>query len=331
MPSEKFEDIGRVAAIGRLFEGSGFTRRPHPVYPAGDGLCLVSASRLLLEGIDFNLVYFPLKHLGYKAVVEVTGDLFASLAAPRNLLVRLGVSAKLDFDSVSQLWEGMLAAAREFSYENIDLDLQPSRNGLAISVSADGFCTEPAAGGPGARSKDLLCISGNLGGAFFGLQVLERASRDFDAGKGQPDLDKYRMMVASYLKPELAPGIPEQFAKAGVTPVCARLVDRGLADAVRSIAAQTGLGAKVYADKIPFEGGCFDLGKELGLDPVSAAMNGGEDFRLLYVIPILEMEKFRASFPTFDIVGHLALPEAGTVLVSPEGLEFPLKSQGWAD
>ena len=134
------------------------------------------------------------------------------------------------------------------------------------------------------------------------------------------------MMVGSYLKPELPVGIVAQLEDVDIFPSCGVLVTRGLSDAVKRIARQTGLGAKVYADKIPFEGNSFDLGRELDIDPVSAAMNGGEDYRLLFTVPILKLEKFRHDFQTFDIIGHLALPEVGTVLVSPDGLEHPLKA-----
>ena len=139
------------------------------------------------------------------------------------------------------------------------------------------------------------------------------------------------MLVAAYLKPELGAGVVGQLETSEIIPSAGCFVTRGLADAVKRLARDTGLGAKVYADKIPFEGNSFQLGKELGIDPVSAAMNGGEDFRLLFAVPILSLEKFRREFQTFDVIGHLAQPEAGTVLVTPEGVEFPVKAQGWQE
>ena len=139
------------------------------------------------------------------------------------------------------------------------------------------------------------------------------------------------MIIGDYLRPELDAGIVSKLEDAEIYPSCARFVTRGLADALKRISRDTGLGAKVYADKIPFEGNSFQLGKELDIDPVSAAMNGGDDCRLLLVVPILKMEKFRHDFQTFDIIGHLALQEAGVSLVTPEGLEMPVKAQGWPD
>ena len=332
MAEENFSDIGRVGAIARLYEGTPFKPFADSGFETSGKGVVRTRSRIFLEGIDFNLVYFPLKHLGYKTVTAVTGELYAALSRPRTLDLRLGVSAKLDFAQVRELWSGVVAAAKEHGYKAVDLDLVPSVNGLTISVSASGdtaYVTEKRR--PRPQTKDLLCVSGNLGGAFFGMRILEREMRRFDEEGTHPALEKYRMMIASYLKPEITPSLPALLEEADLLPSCGCLVTGGLAEAVKRLARATGLGAKVYADKIPFEGNSFELGKEMNIDPISAAMNGGEDYRLLFAVPILKMEKFRRDFQTFDIIGHLALPEVGTVLVSPDGVEFPLKAQGWED
>lgn len=332
MAEENFSDIGRVGAIARLYELSPFKPFADAGFETSGKGVIRSRSRIFLEGIDFNLVYFPLKHLGYKIVTAVSGELYADLSRPRTLTLRFGVSAKLEFAQIKELWLGAVSAAKEHGYKTVDLDLVPSVNGLAISVSATGetsSTTEKRR--PEPRSKDLLCVSGNVGGAFFGMRILEREMRRFDENGTPPALEKYKMMIASYLKPEITPGLPALLEDADLLPSCGCLVTGGLAEAVKRIARMTGLGAKVYADKIPFEGNSFELGKEMNIDPISAAMNGGEDYRLLFAVPILKMEKFRRDFQTFDIIGHLAQPEAGTVLVTPDGVEFPLKSQGWED
>ena len=332
MAEENFSDIGRVGAIARLYELSPFKPFADAGFETSGKGVIRSRSRIFLEGIDFNLVYFPLKHLGYKIVTAVSGELYADLSRPRTLTLRFGVSAKLEFAQIKELWLGAVSAAKEHGYKTVDLDLVPSVNGLSISVSATGetsSTTEKRR--PEPRSKDLLCVSGNVGGAFFGMRILEREMRRFDENGTPPALEKYKMMIASYLKPEITPGLPALLEDADLLPSCGCLVTGGLAEAVKRIARMTGLGAKVYADKIPFEGNSFELGKEMNIDPISAAMNGGEDYRLLFAVPILKMEKFRRDFQTFDIIGHLAQPEAGTVLVTPDGVEFPLKSQGWED
>ena len=182
-----------------------------------------------------------------------------------------------------------------------------------------------------AKSKDLICVSGSLGAAYLGLQVLERGAKEFQEKGTQPDMSAYKMLVGSYLRPELDASVVSRLEDVEIYPSYGYFVTKGLSDALKRLSRDSGLGAKVYADKIPYEGNSFQLGKELDMDPVSAAMNGGDDNRLLFVIPILHLEKFRREFQTFDVIGHLAQPEAGTVLVTPEGLEFPVKAQGWAD
>lgn len=332
---QDFIQLGRIGAIRQLYEDCKFKPFGQKGFTASSHDRIVHSSRLLLEGIDFDLVYFPLKHLGYKSVVYVTGELFASSATPESLELKLGISAKLDFARVRELWQGVVAAAEEFGYKSLSLDLQPSRNGLAISVAADGRCPASVSrNAPKPASKDLLCISGALGAAYLGLRLLEKGKSDFEAGKAPASgkgsaLESNRMLVAAYLKPELPAGLPKLLKDSGITPSASCFVDRGLADAMLRLQRETCLGAKVYADRIPFEGNSFAVGKELDIDPVSAAMNGGDDCRVLLAVPIAQYEKFRHDFQAFDIIGHLAQPDAGAVLVTPDGLEHPVSAPDW--
>ena len=330
--AETFSDLGRMEAIDQLYRLSAY----HPVnglsYTSAKGGRIITAARMYLEGIDFNLVYFPLKHLGYKCVVGTVGELYAALAHPKLLNVVLGISAKLDFPQIKELWLGITVAAKEHGFEAVNLDLQPSNNGLFLSISATGetsLLTDKRR--MAAKSKDLICVSGSLGAAFLGLQVLERGAKKFQDSGEQPDMAQYKMLVGSYLRPELDASVVEHLEDAEIYPSYGYFVTRGLSDTLKRLSRDSGLGAKVYADKIPFEGNSFQLGRELDMDPVSAAMNGGDDNRLLFVVPILHLEKFRREFQTFDIIGHLAQPEAGTVLVTPEGVEVPVKAQGWPE
>ena len=318
--AQTFVSLGKVEAIKSLFEKTGYTPFQEPLnYNAEAGV--TSASKLFLEGTDFNLVYFPLKHLGYKSVVAVTGELFAALSHPQSLSVVLGVSAKLDFEQIKQLWDGIVVAAREFGYASLSLELVPSRNGLAISINAGGARSAKLTQKQmQAQTKDLLCISGSLGAAYLGQQLLEQQSQD---------LDKYKMQLAAYLKPELGASTLLRLEEAGICPSAAYFVSNGLSDAVLRLQRDTKLGAKIYADKMPFEGNSFAIGKQLNIDPFSAAMNGGDDYKLLLAIPISQYESFRKDFQVFDIIGHLALPEAGAVLVTPDGLEHQISAPGW--
>ncbi|MBQ9185439.1 MAG: thiamine-phosphate kinase [Bacteroidales bacterium] len=327
-----FSDIGRVKAIEMLFEGTPF--KPFKAASASmkkESVC-VTRNKLLLEGTDFNLVYFPLKHLGYKAITIAAGQLYAAFAHPDAIDISIGVSAKLDFPQIKELWEGMVSAAKEHGFANMNLDLVPSRNGLIIALAASGH-TEKIwqTRRPKPQSKDLICVSGSLGAAYLGMSLLEEETAKYEKDRTQPDLERYKMIVGSYLKPELSPSVLAHLEELEIVPSTSYLVDRGLADALKQLCRDTGLGAKVYADKIPFEGNTFELGKKLDIDPVSAAFGGGEDYRLLFTIPILKMEAFRHNFQTFDIIGHLAQSDVGAVLVMPEGAELPVHSQGWKE
>jgi len=242
------------------------------------------------------------------------------------------VSAKLDFAQVRELWSGMAAALKEFGTGAVSLELTPSPNGLTVGVSMNGERSAlTGARTPRPKSKDLLCVSGSLGAAYLGLQVLERGRKTFETTGEQPDLTPYRMLVAAYLKPEMGAAVVDRLEAEEIYPSAGCLVSRGLADAVKRMARETGLGAKVYADKIPFEGNSFALGKELDIDPVSAALSGGDDCQLLFVVPILSMEKFRREFPTFDIIGHMAQSDVGAVIVTPDGAELPVHAPGWPE
>lgn len=332
MAESTFAELGRIEAIRTLFEGTGYKAFENLSFQAQNGSRITGNSKVFLEGIDFDLTYFPLKHLGYKSVVSASGELLAEMAAPESLGIVLGVSAKLDFAQIKEIWEGMVAAAGEFHFKRLSLDLVPSRNGLCISLSATGeVSAEVLAKRPQTRSKDLLCVSGRLGAAFIGQQILEQEKSRFEAGAAADNekLEKNRMLVAAYLKPELNGEIVRSLTESGIVPSSGIFITRGLADAVLTLQRQSGLGVKVYADKIPFEGNSFSMGKELDIDPVSAAMNGGDDCQLLFTIPIMQAEKFRRDFQTFNIIGHLALPEAGSVLVLPTGVEMPVTAQGW--
>ena len=317
MEKKNFSDIGKVEAIRQLFEVSPFKQKDGTAFLSGEkGGIVRTASRLWLEGIDFDLTYFPLKHLGYKCVVGTVGELYASLARPQSISVRLGISAKLDLPQVTELWNGICAAAEEHHISRADLDLIPSRNGLTISIVVTGLTSpEVSENRKSANSKDLICISGNVGGAFLGMSLLEAEKRKFEkAGDltGTPD-------------------IVSELSDSDIIPSYGYLADRGLADMAKRLNRDSGLGVKLYSNQIPFEGNSFEAGKKLNIDPVAAAMNGGDDFRIVYVVPISKYETFRHDFQTFSIIGHLAKPEVGTVVVTPEGAELPLHAQGWKE
>ena len=333
MSEDTFSSLGRVGAIARLYENTPFKPFESSWFETSGKCYVTSFARTFLEGIDFDLTYFPLKHLGYKCVTAVTGELYAEMSHPRTMDVRLGISAKLDFGHISELWEGIVTAAKEHGYQKVSLDLTPSRNGLSVSISSAGETSLlMAKRRPQAKSMDLICVSDNLGAAFMGFQVLEKERMAFEKSgdvKAQPQLEEYKHMVGAYLKPQIRPDVIRQLEDAEIIPSYGYLVTRGLADAVRRLVRDSGLGAKIYVDRLPFAGKTFEVAKQLNVEPMSAALNGGEDYRLLFTIPIGKHDKFRHDFQTFDIIGHLAKPEVGAAVVTPDGVELPMKAQGW--
>lgn len=329
MIKETFSQYGKMEAIASLYEGTAYKAFEDAKMEIASKGYVFSASKLMSEGIDFDLVYYPLKHLGYKAVVSVTGELYASMAHPEVLSINLGVSNKLDYSEIKELWSGVVAAAKEHKYKKVLLDLIPSLNGLTISLAASGQASLLTIKRmPKPKTKDLICVSGNLGAAYMGLSLLEEEKKKFEKGQ-EIDIEEYKLLVGAYLMPEISPSVVSLLEDDEIYPSSGYLVNKGLSDAIKRLSRDCGLGAKIYADKIPFAGNTFQLGKKMNIDPISAVMNGGEDYRLLFTVPILEMEKFRRDFQTFDIIGHLALPEVGTILVTPDGVELPLTAQGW--
>lgn len=330
---DRFSSIGKQEAIRRLYAASPFSRCDSLVLPSENaGKKVENVSALLSEGTDFDLTYNPLKHLGYKSVLSVLGELYVRMARPYGLSIRIGVSSKSEFPQISELWSGMSAAAEEHGVSAVSLDLLPSRNGLLISLSAAGFVPASLENPESPHSMDLICVSDNLGSAYMGLHVLEREKAAFNASVGvekQPDLKKYEYLLRAYLRPEIDGHVIDDFEKAGFVPSCGYFLRNGLADAVRRLSRDIGFGAKIYLDRIPIADKAFEMAEEIGMDPLAAALNGGDDFRYLFVVPIARHDVLRHDFQTFDIIGHLARPEAGAVIVTPEGAELPLKAQGW--
>jgi len=321
----EFSQMGHREAIARLFEGSGYTNSDEIKIDSG-----IATHKMMAQGVDFDLVYNPLKHLGYKAVLNAIGDIYAAFYRPRALSVALGISSHFAFEDIADLWSGVLSAAKEHSIKELHLELFPSINGLQISLMATGTQTRTVAGKIGSpSSKDLICLGGNVGAAYMGQHVLEREKGVFlaagEANAKQPDLSKYKYLLSQYLCPEIPAGVIDRFSKGGFYPTCGVFDRRGLAEAINSLCEKTGLGAKIYLDRIPIASETFQMAEEIHIDAVTAAINGGDDYRLIYTIPIEQFEAFHKEIQTFDVIGHLAHSDVGAVLVTPEGAEMPLK------
>lgn len=324
----EISDIGKQAVLEKLFAESGYTNG-QPLRTRGSGACC-TAHKLMLEGCDFDLVYTPLKHLGYKAVLNVLGELYAALHQPDSLSVCLGLSKRFCYEDVAALWEGVLAACREHEVKQLSLELAPSVNGLAIGLAAGGMQKRSVLEKvPTPKNMDLICLSGHVGAAYMGLHVLEREKVAFTGTGEQPDLSPYKAVLASYLSPEIKPGVVTRFVEAEVLPSRGYFLTRGLGEAVIRLSRDTGLGAKIYLEKIPISSQTFAMAEEIDMDVVTAAMNGGDDYKFLFTVPIEKHDVIRKDFQDFEVIGHAARPEVGPVLVTPEGAELPIHAQGY--
>jgi len=292
----------------------------------------VVTTDLLLEGIHFDLTYTPLKHLGYKCVVVNVSDVYAMNATPKQITVSLGLSSKMSVEALDELYEGIYAAC---DYYNVDLvggDTTSSLTGLTISVTALGEGDEEKLTyRDGAKSSDLICVSGDLGGAYMGLQLLEREKRIYaDSPEAQPDLRGYDYVLSRQLKPEARKEVTELLGKLDVVPTAMIDISDGLSSEIMHICKQSNTGCRIYENKIPVDPTTAMLADEMGINPTVTALNGGEDYELLFTISQADYEKFKeAGDVNIYIVGHITEETKGCYLVTNADQEVELQAQGW--
>ena len=292
----------------------------------------VSAQALFLEGVHFDLTYTPLQHLGYKAVVCALGQVMAMNATPRHLLISVGLSKRFFVEDVEQLFQGVEAACNEYRVETAGLDFTSSYTGLTLAISAIGE-TESASlvTRRGGKPDDLLCITGNLGAAYMGLQLLEREKALFSAAsKTAPQLTGKEYILQRYLRPTLCKELFTIMRREEITPTSLAFLTHGLAHGVQALAAASGCGAKIYVEKIPIASKTFEMAEELNFNPLVCALNGGDDYEFLISVPLLFHETVARELP-IDIIGHLCKAEQGTLLITPEGNAIPLSTPGWGE
>ena len=285
---------------------------------------------MLTEGIDFDLSYFPLKHLGYKAVVRGINDILAMNAKPEQLVVSLGVSAKISVEALDTLYEGMECAANELGVDIVGGDTTASMNGLVINISAVGFARkEDVVYRAGAREHDLICITSNLGAAYMGLHLLEREKRVLkDIDNPEPKFEGYEYLLERYLKPRARVNVLDALREEGIRPTAMIDLSDGLASDLRQICRSSQCGARIYLERIPIARQTSDLAEEMHIDPVIAALNGGEDHELLFTVP-LEKQEAVMRLGLVDVIGHITKEESGVILVTPDGEGIALKAQAF--
>lgn len=296
---------------------------------AGDKVTLVTTD-LFLEGIDFDLVYFPLKHLGYKVVVAAASDIIAMNAMPEQLTVSIGVSAKLGVEQLEEFYEGIRTACGEYGIDLVGGDTTASVNGFVVSATVVGSAAKDSVTyRSGAKRNDLICITGDLGSAYMGLHLLEREKRAFEGHSDpQPKFEGYEYLLGRYLRPALRKDIIEELAKSNLLPTSMIDLSDGLASDLLQICKSSDCGARIYLDRLPIARETYSLTEELHADPVVAALNGGNDYQLLFTVP-LEMREKIGSIGGIDIIGHITAEGTGVSLVTPDGAEVPVTAPGF--
>lgn len=295
----------------------------------GDKKTVVSTD-LLLEGVHFDLSYFPLKHLGYKSIVVNLSDIYAMNATPKQVTVSIGVSSKFSLEAVEELYSGMLLACNRYEVDLIGGDTSSSKQGLVISVTAIGEANaEDLVYRSGAKVNDLLCVTGDLGGAYTGFQLLEREKRVFLSNPEiQPDLEGKDYIVERQLKPEARKDIIQLFKDMDIKPTSMIDISDGLASEIMHLCSKSAVGVSLYEDKIPIDPQTYEMAREFDLDPTLTALSGGEDYELLFTVSQADFDKIKSQ-PDITIIGYVTDASEGIYMMSKSGNKHALKAQGW--
>lgn len=290
----------------------------------------VISTDMLVEGVHFDLSYVPLKHLGYKSVVVNISDIIAMNAVPRQITVSIAISNRFSLEAVQEIYEGINHACEIYNVDLIGGDTTSSLSGLVISVTAIGEGKEgKIVSRDGAKESNLLVCTGDLGGAYMGLQILEREKQIFkESPNVQPDLEDCDYILERQLKPEARLDMIKEFENLDIIPKAMIDISDGLSSEVLHLCKQSNLGINVYEDKLPVDQQTFDRARENHLDPTTCALNGGEDYELLFAIDLADYDKVK-NHPHFTIIGHFVEPSEGYTLTAKGGSSHPIEAQGW--
>jgi thiamine-monophosphate kinase len=299
------------------------------VIDTGERLTLVS-TELLLEGIHFDLTYTPLAHLGYKTVVAGVSDIYAMNGTPKQITVALGLSGRFGLEQIEELYKGIKAACDRYDVDLVGGDTSASLTGLTIGVTTVGEVDkDKVVYRSGAKNHDLICVSGDLGAAYLGLKLLEREKKVLEGiGNPQPKFEGYEYLLQRQLKPEAQKGTIEAMRAANLAPTAMIDLTDGLASDLLQICKASKTGARIYLERIPIAKESFALADELNIDPVVAALNGGDDYEVLFTIPISKQDAI-AAIPGAEIIGHIVPVEKGCALTTPDGQEIALTAPGF--
>lgn len=331
--------LGEFGLIRHLTEGIEL-KNPSTRYGIGDDAAVLSypadkemliTTDLLQEGVHFDLTYVPLKHLGYKSAVVNFSDVYAMNGTPRQITVSLGVSKRFSVEDMEALYAGIRQACEEYGVDIVGGDTTSSYTGLTISITCIGEVEKgKAVYRNGAKETDLICVTGDLGAAYMGLQLLEREKAALTGNNRdlQPDFAGKEYLLERQLKPEARRDIIRKLAEKGIQPTAMMDVSDGLSSELLHICTQSKVGCRVYEEHIPIDYQTAVMAEELNMNVTTCALNGGEDYELLFTVPIADHEKV-AEMEQVKLIGHITQADLGCALITRDGQEFELKAQGW--
>ncbi len=333
----EISQLGEFGLIDRLTQGLP-TVNPSTIRGVGDDCAVIRnhdtdmlvTTDLLLEGVHFDLTYVPLKHLGYKSAIVNFSDVYAMNGTPKQITVSLGISKRFTVEHIEELYSGIRLACEIYGVDLVGGDTTSSRQGLVISITCIGEADpDKIVTRSGAKDTDLICVSGDLGAAYMGLQLLERekvasvGQKDFE-----PNFAGKEYLVERQLKPEARKDIVRELAQAGIVPTAMMDVSDGLSSELMHICNDSGVGCRVFEERIPIDYQTAIMAEEIDMNVITAALNGGEDYELLFTVPLHSHDKVK-DLPGVKVIGHITKPELGCAMVTRDGAEIPLQAQGW--
>lgn len=336
MERTEIADLGEFGLIDHLTRNNE-TRNASTVLSVGDdgavidhfGRQTVVSTDLLIEGIHFDLSYTPLKHLGYKCVVVNVSDIYAMNATPTQITLNIAFSNRFSLEALTEFYNGVYVACEEYGIDLVGGDTSSSQKGFIISVTAIGeVAPDQYVSRSGAKPNQLVCVSGELGGAFLGLTLLEREKRIFAETGAQPDLENQAHIVGKLLKPEARKDIVQWLHESQIKPTAMIDVSDGLSSDLLHICKQSNVGCVIYEDKLPFNDEAKEFAYKLKLDPTACALSGGEDYELIFVVDQADFEKVKQN-PLVSIIGYITPPEEGKHIITRGGNKYELIAQGW--
>ncbi|MEO5603629.1 MAG: thiamine-phosphate kinase [Cyclobacteriaceae bacterium] len=335
---QEINQLGEFGLINRIRQKFATSHQVHTVFGIGDDAAVIDAGEdfllvstdMLVEGIHFDLSYMPIHHLGYKAVAVNISDIAAMNGKGEQITVSLALSNRFSVEAIDALYEGIQAACTNYKVDLVGGDTTSSSSGLIISITAMGrVAKNKVVYRSGAKENDIICVTGDLGGSFMGLQVLEREKQVFLSNPDmQPGLEKYDYIVGRQLKPEARTEIIFDLEEFGVIPTSMIDISDGLASELFHISQESKAGVRVYEDKIPIDQLTFETAVEFNLDPITCALNGGEDYELLFTIRKEDQDKIK-NHPDIHMIGYIHPRPDQNVMITKQGNVVALRAQGW--